>query len=359
MFNLQKGSIIFLLIGVILFLASSGSVLAQSPPHVIVGVVKDSTGNVIESGRITAWLDLNGNLEQISSSGLGEGGKFTLLVEETGGVSFTGKAIKFKVDGLDTATDLQIKWAKGMADVIQVAVLPAPEPTPEPTLEPTPEPISIPVALPTNTPVPPAPVAPAAVPVPPTMVPQEPGFRENPTTRLRPVNDQITADQDGIVEIFMVNPTVNDVSMTVDMIITVPAGIHVYGEGFSCAGGGAGACAGSFTINPGQSKTGHLNVKAEKVGPHQVHFSGYWWPGNNKDLRQPISLTHPFNVSEPSKNIGEESTVPQQPTAEPPSKPSAGCNLAPVPVGEGNSKIPLGTLAVGLGIVGLCVRRFI
>ena len=204
-------------------------------------------------------------MEQISSSGLGEGGKFTLLVEETGGVSFTGKAIKFKVDGLDTATDLQIKWAKGMADVIQVAVLPAPEPTPEPTLGPTPEPISIPVALPTNTPVPPAPVAPTAVPVPPTMVPQEPGFRENPTTRLRPVNDQITADQDGIVEIFMVNPTVNDVSMTVDMIITVPAGIHVYGEGFACAGGGAGACAGSFTINPGQSKTGHLNVIAEMV----------------------------------------------------------------------------------------------
>ena len=346
-FNLKKGSIIPLVVGAILFLVSSGSVLAQTPPHVIVGVVKDSTGNVIGSGRITAWLDLNGdgNLEQISSTGLGEGGKFTLVVEETGGVSFTGQQIKFKVDGSDTTTDVQIKWELGGANVVQGVVLP----TAEPTL--------IPTALPANTPVPPAPVVPTSVPIPATMVPQEPGFRENPTTRLRPVNDKITADQDGIVEIFMFNPTVNDVPMSVDMIITVPAGLHVYGEGFSCAGGGAGACAGSFTINPGQSKTGHLNIKAEKVGNHQVHFSGYWWPGNNKDLRQPISLTHPFNVLEPSKNIEVESTVPQQPTAEPPSRPGAGCNLAPV--GEGNSRIPLGTLALGLGIVGLYVRRFV
>ena len=82
--NLKKGSIISLVVGVILFLVSSGSVLAQTPPHIIVGVVKDSTGNVIESGRITAWLDLNGdsNLEQISSTGLGEGGKFTLTGDQ-------------------------------------------------------------------------------------------------------------------------------------------------------------------------------------------------------------------------------------------------------------------------------------
>ena len=42
--------------------------------------------------------------------------------------------------------------------------------------------------------------------------------------------------------------------------------------------------------------------------------------------------------------------------AEPPSRPSAGCNFAPI--GDGNTEIPLGTLALGSGIVGLYVRKF-
>ena len=188
------------------------------------------------------------------------------------------------------------------------------------------------------------------------MHPKEPGFRENPTTRLRPVNDQISADQDGIVEIFMFNPSVNDVSASVDMMITVPSGIHVYGEGFSCAATGAGACSGSFTIRPGQSKAGHLNVKAEKIGHHQVHFTGYWWPGNNKDLRQPISLTAPFNVLEPSRDISPDISPPTKTGVAPPPPPSippptSGCGLST------GGHIPVGALMLLSGVGMLAVRR--
>ena len=187
-------------------------------------------------------------------------------------------------------------------------------------------------------------------------------FRENPTTRLRPVEDVITADQDGIIEAFMVNPTVNDVSLSVDLVLTVPAGIHVYGEGFACAGTGAGTCAGYFTILPGQSKTVVINVKSEKVGSHQIHLSGYWWPGDNKDMRQPISLTHPFKVTSPSKDLSDptekrapatsESPATMPPPVQPVENKGGGgsCGLS-----SGGS-VPLGAITLFLG-VGLMAFR--
>ena len=187
-------------------------------------------------------------------------------------------------------------------------------------------------------------------------------FRENPTTRLRPVEDVITSDQDGIIEAFMFNPTVNDMPLSVDLVLTVPAGIHVYGDGFACSGTGAGTCAGYFTILPGQSKTVVINVKSEKVGSHQIHLSGYWWPGDNKDMRQPISLTHPFKVTSPSKDLSDPA-LKQAPAATerpatmpPPAQPvdnkggDGSCGLS-----SGGS-VPLGAITLFLG-VGLMAFR--
>ena len=339
------------------------------PPQVYIGSVTSPDGNtVIASGTITAWVDGDGDgtFEDIVSGRI-DGGSFYLLVMEPAGVSFANKKVKFTVDGIPTAPD-QV-WVMGGADPINLnlSAVTTPAPTAVPTAVPPTAvpPTAVPPTAVPPTAVPPTVVPPTAVPptvvpptvVPPTMEPRAQGCRENPTTRLRPVNDQISADQDGIVEIFIFNPSVNDVSVTVDMMITVPSGIHVYGEGFSCAGGGAGACSGSFTILPGQSKAGHLNVKAEKIGHHQVHFSGYWWPGNNKDLRQPISLTHPFNVSEPSRNISPApDTVPpptKTPTAvppPPPPPPSSGCGLST------GGHVPIGALMLLAGVGMLAVR---
>lgn len=269
-----------LLVGGISLLPQVTFAQVRTPPHVFTGSVTSADGNTeFVSGTITAVVDVDGNgtFEEIVSEPIVEG-QFVLKVEERYGASFAGKKVKFMVDGIPT--DLEVTWEMGGINQLTLKLSPA----------------ATPVTAPTD-------IAPAPTSVPPTMQPREPGFRENPTTRLRPVNDQTTADQDGIIEIFMFNPSVNDVALSVDIIISVPSGIHVYGEGFPCAGNGAGACSGSFTIVPGQSKAGHLNVKAEKTGSHQVHFSGFWWPGGNKDLRQPISLTHPFNVREASRDI--------------------------------------------------------
>jgi len=79
----------------------------------------------------------------------------------------------------------------------------------------------------------------------PTAEPTEAKFRVGPTITLRPVNDVIDNSQDGLVELYMNNPSVNDVTLTADIQISVPSGIHVYGEGFGY-GGAAGTVAGTF-----------------------------------------------------------------------------------------------------------------
>jgi hypothetical protein len=133
----------------------------------------------------------------------------------------------------------------------------------------------------------------------PTVAPTEAKFRVAPTVTLRPVNDVINKSQDGLVELYMNNPSVNDVTLTADVQISVPSGIHVYGEGFGY-GGAAGTVVGTFTVPPGTVRTIHINIKGEKIGTFTIHFTGLYWPSDNKDAFQQTSLTHPLTVEEPS-----------------------------------------------------------
>jgi len=111
----------------------------------------------------------------------------------------------------------------------------------------------------------------------------------------------INKSQDGLVELYMNNPSVNDVILTADVQISVPSGIHVYGAGFG-SGGAAGTVAGTFTVPPGTVRTININIKSEKTGTFTVHFTGLYWPGDDKDAFQQVSLTHPLTVKEPSPN---------------------------------------------------------
>ncbi len=141
----------------------------------------------------------------------------------------------------------------------------------------------------------------AAPAIEPTVAPTESKFLVGPTVTLRPVNDVIDKSQDGLVELYINNPSLNNVTLTSDVQIAVPSGIHVYGEGFGY-GGAAGTVAGTFTVPPGTARTIYINIKADKVGDYTVHFTGLYWSDDDKDAFQQISLTHPLTVKEPSSN---------------------------------------------------------
>jgi hypothetical protein len=158
-------------------------------------------------------------------------------------------------------------------------------------------------------------------------------FRVGPSVTLRPVTDVIEANQDGIAELFMNNPSLNDVTLNVDARVSVPSGIHVYGQSFGQAAG-AGVVAGTFSVPPGTSRTIIVVVKADKsarIGSHTLSFTGLYWPGDDKDNYQPLSLTYPITVKEASKNpesaeISNPEKVPKG--AETPKVPGFGAVLA-------------------------------
>ncbi len=129
-------------------------------------------------------------------------------------------------------------------------------------------------------------------------------FRVGPSVTLRPVTEVIETNQDGIVELFMNNPSLNDVTLNVDARVSVPSGIHVYGESFGQAAG-AGQVYGTFSVPPGTARTINVVIKADKsarIGSHTLQFTGMYWPDNNKDNFQPISLTYSVMVKAPSNN---------------------------------------------------------
>ncbi len=168
-------------------------------------------------------------------------------------------------------------------------------------------------------------------------------FRVGPTVVLRPVNDVITADEDGLVELYIDNPSLNDVTLNVDARISVPSGIHVYGQGFGQAGA-AGTAYGTFSMPPGSARTIYINIKGDKVGTYTVHFSGLYWPGDNKDNYNPISLSHPFEVKEPSANPEEA--------------PDLNKNTGLQAEGNGSISTPgFSSLIAAIGLFGVYISR--
>lgn len=172
-------------------------------------------------------------------------------------------------------------------------------------------------------------------------------FRVGPTVVLRPVNDVITKDEDGLVELYVDNPSLNDVTLNVDARISVPSGIHVYGQDFAQTGA-AGTAYGTFSVPPGSARTISIDLKGDKVGSYTVHFSGLYWPGDNKDSYNPISLSHPFEVKEASENPEEAPSSDDNGDTE--TKETGGVKAE----GQGSFSAPgFGILIAAIGLLGV------
>ena len=146
-------------------------------------------------------------------------------------------------------------------------------------------------------------------------------FRVGPTVSLRPLDSEINKSQEGIVEFFLNNPSLNDCTLEVDLAVDVPSDIYIYSQDGGISGG-AGTVTGHFTVPPGSSRTTALHIKGGKGGTFPVHFSGIYWPGNNKDKWDSITLDSSFNVLEGTP------TLTPTPTSVPVPKPAPGLGVA-------------------------------
>ena len=343
-----------------------------SPPQVFIGAVTINGAPAPQGTEIAALIDG----VSVATAEVNDEGNYSLTVaDQSAGatVTFTvnGQAVTptgtIEVGGLAT---LALSLTTDAAPTPEPTATPDPAATPEATAEPTatPEPAATPesTAEPTATPEPEATPVPTALPTPmptpvpsPTAVPPtfpnvNEAFRIGPTVRLRPVNDLINAEQDGLVEVLFRNPQLNDAIMVVDLTVFIPSGFHIYGQGMS-TDAAAGAASGTYEVPPGQSRTVFLNLKAEKVGRSTLQFSGLYWPKGNKDLFNPISLTHPFEVIHPSADpyAPPEAPAPTQappPTTAPPApqSPLVPAPQAPAPPAPAPPAAPPNTPGVGV-----------
>lgn len=381
--------------------------LAAAPPNQGAQPPQVFTGTVTINGEPAAdvEVDVRSGEEVLVSTVTDADGDYILFVDNP----TTGTEVTFFVSGETTGQTATLAIGGVNTVNLVIGAAPAATATPAPTPTPaaptaTPEPTATPV--PTFTPQPtwtPEPTfTPQPTPIPtPTATPQPfpnvaEAFRVGPTVRLRPVNDTIQQDADGLVEVLFRNPALNDAVMVVDLSVSIPSGFHIYGEGFA-TDTAAGTSSATFRTPPGQSRTIYLNVKAEKPGRTQLHFSGNYWPDGNKDLFNPVSLTHPFTVESPSLNpfldpfleiipeVPAEAAVvppvanpappaavvpataapapPAAPVANPPAPsgdPSASCSLSPNPqanAGLGDAALLLLPLLGLAGLAGYRSRR--
>lgn len=380
--------------------------LAAAPPNQGAQPPQVFTGTVTINGETAAdvEVDVRSGEEVLVSTVTDADGDYILFVDNP----TAGATVTFFVSG--EATEQTATLAVGGVNTVNLVIgaaaaataTPAPTPaTPEPATA-TPVPTQTPVPTftpqPTWTPAPTFTPEPTAIPTP-TPTPENfpnvaEAFRVGPTVRLRPVNDTIQQDADGLVEVLFRNPALNDAVMVVDLSVSIPSGFHIYGEGFA-TDTAAGTSSATFRTPPGQSRTIYLNIKAEKPGRTQLHFSGNYWPDGNKDLFNPVSLTHPFTVEQASlnpfldpflelipevpaeppavaPNLVPQATVPPAtaapapvvqpaPPAAPPSgDPSASCSLSPNPqanAGLGDAALLLLPLLGLAGLAGYRSRR--
>ena len=216
------------------------------------------------------------------------------------------------------------------------------EATPTPTVEPQPQQQATPEA-PTQPP-------PTPTPVPPKLDSIVGAFRVPPTSSIRPVKDVISYNQDGLIEVMLRNPVLNDIAMEVELTVSVPSGFHLYGEGL-VSDLSAGTASAHYVVHPGHARTIYLNVKAAKIGSSTLHFSANFWPAGNKDLFNPISLTHPFTVTEASADPQKPPNGTDSATADEGAA-AASCAIGSVANGD------LALLSIGLmGITGMMLVR--
>ena len=149
-------------------------------------------------------------------------------------------------------------------------------------------------------------------------------MRVGPSVRLDTRQSEITSQQDAIIDLFWNNSSLNDLATRIEVSIDVPSGLYMYSQdgAVACA---AGRCLGTFTAPPGSVRNMPIIVKADSAGNYFIHMSGRYWPANDRDNWNPISLSTPIRVVEPSPN---------------PQDPVPTSDLGPSPAGSAPMTVP-------------------
>ena len=123
-------------------------------------------------------------------------------------------------------------------------------------------------------------------------------FLEPPTVTLHLVKDRFKPGEQGIIELSVRNPNVNDIALMGELNVKVPSNLAV--EGGDVVGGG-GYYSSTFIAKPGTSRTQTLYITCldAEPGRYLIHAKVYYYPEGNRENYQEISLTKPIVVETP------------------------------------------------------------
>ena len=228
-----------------------------------------------------------------------------------------------------------------------------------------------PTAAPVGTQIPPTDVPPptaVALPTPvPTPVQAPPvsmldaygpaGIGQAPSVRIRPVEDTIYRNANGIIEVSMGNPALNTRNLVVDMSVRAPANLVVSSADFASSST-AGEASALFQVAPGQSRTVIINLSSKIAGTYLVHALVTYWPQGYREFNQHQSFQHSFRVDFSSEAPADNPALNENVEREPNTPAPGGCNLALGPehlalkAGGGDAALPaLGLLSM-VGFLG-------
>ena len=210
-------------------------------------------------------------------------GRYSLTL--TAGSLTSGETVTFVVQGI-AAPQTYVVTDTGGAVGLDIYFVSAPGDTPA-------------GAVPTSAP---APAAPTAIPTPVLPAPTglmdafgSAGVSQPPSVQLRPVEDVIYRNGQGIIEVVMNNPLINQRAMVVDLSISAPANLVISGQDF--AGSlAAGEARTPFRVAPGQSRTIIINITSDIAGNYLVHALATYWPEDYPQFNQTQSFQHQFKV---------------------------------------------------------------
>ena len=110
---MTKTRFLTLVMALALLLAIPTAVFAQRvPPHVFVGTASLNGIAAADGAPVTAWVD-----GEMVADAYASGGDYTLLVDQ-GDSSFAGKAVSFKISGVEAAETAD--WTQGGAEVLDL-----------------------------------------------------------------------------------------------------------------------------------------------------------------------------------------------------------------------------------------------
>ncbi len=130
---------------------------------------------------------------------------------------------------------------------------------------------------------------------------QTKGFRQAPSVSLTTSKTSVEADKPALLTLSMINPTINDVSLTVQAILKVPSGVSISATSF--VAGGSNQFTGDFVVPPGAERHVTIQITSDEVGDKLVESQIIYYPAENKDAYQQLQQTIKVEVKEKSKQL--------------------------------------------------------